>query len=104
MEFGICRENDDIKAFGPGMLSSFGEIEHACSAGAACGHEDACVCDPQIEYRTPDFEEMETRPYDVTKYQPMLYLWDSFEQMFEKTSEFVKTWGTEADPRRELHQ
>jgi hypothetical protein len=34
----------------------------------------------------------------------MLYLWDSFEQMFEKTSDFVKAWGTEADPRRELHQ
>ena len=104
MEFGICRENDDIKAFGPGMLSSFGEIEHACSSGAACGREDACVCDPRIEYRTPDFEEMETRPYDVTKYQPMLYLWGSFEEMFKKTSEFVTTWGTAADPRRELHQ
>ena len=50
------------------------------------------------------FEEMETRPYDVTKYQPVLYVWDSFEEMYEKTKEFVSKWGTDDDPRKDLHQ
>ena len=79
LEFGACRENGKVKAVGPGLLSSFGEMEHACTAGAGCGTNEACVCDPKIEYRTPDFEEMETHPYDVTKYQPILYVWDSFD-------------------------
>jgi phenylalanine-4-hydroxylase len=51
-----------------------------------------------------DFEEMETHPYDVTKYQPILYVWDSFEELYEKTKEFAIQWGTDDDPRKELHQ
>ena len=104
LEFGACREDGKVKAVGPGLLSSFGEMEHACTAGAGCGTNEACVCDPKIEYRTPDFEEMETHPYDVTKYQPILYVWDSFEEMYEKTKEFAIQWGTDDDPRKELHQ
>ena len=104
LEFGACRENGEIKAVGPGLLSSFGEMEHACTAGEGCGENEACVCSPTIEYRTPDFEEMETQPYDVTKYQPILYVWDSFEEMYAKTKEFAMAWGTDDDPRKELHQ
>ena len=104
MEFGVCKEGGDVKAIGPGLLSSYGEMEHACTGGAFCGKEDACVCEPNLEYRKYNFEEMETRPYDVTKYQPVLYLADSFEQMYEDISEFVIKWGTDEDPRKELHQ
>jgi phenylalanine-4-hydroxylase len=104
MEFGACLENGVVKSVGPGLLSSFGEMEHACTGGDGCGNNEACVCDPKIGYLTPNFEEMETRPYDVTKYQPVLYLWDSFEEMYEKTKEFVSKWGTDGDPRKELHQ
>ena len=104
LEFGICREGNDIKAVGPGLLSSYGEMEHACTGGAFCGKEEACVCKPNVEYREYDFEEMETRAYDVTKYQPVLYLADSFEQMYNDISEFVTKWGTDDDSRKELHQ
>ncbi len=104
MEFGVCRENGVVKSVGPGLLSSFGEMEHACTGGEGCGDNEACVCDPKIEYCVPNFGEMETRPYDVTKYQPVLYLWDSFEEMYEKTKEFVLNWGTDEDPRKDLHQ
>lgn len=31
MEFGAIRENDTIKAFGAGILSSFGEMQHMAS-------------------------------------------------------------------------
>jgi hypothetical protein len=89
---------------GPGLLSSFGEMEHACTNGEGCGNDEACVCNSKIEYRTPDFEEMETRFYDVTKYQPTLYVWDSFEEKYEKTKDFIIKWGTDEDPRKELHK
>ena len=91
LEFGTCREEGNVKSVGPGLLSSFGEMEHACASG-------------EVEYRKPNFEEMETLAYDVTKYQPILYVWDSFEEMYEKTKEFVTNWGTDNDPRKDLHQ
>ena len=91
LEFGTCREEGNVKSVGPGLLSSFGEMEHACASG-------------EVEYRKPNFEEMETLAYDVTKYQPILYVWDSFEELYEKTKEFVTNWGTDNDPRKDLHQ
>ena len=47
---------------------------------------------------------METLPYDVTQYQPVLFVWDSFEEMYEKTKKFISNWGTVNDPRMELHK
>ena len=91
LEFGACREGGNVKAVGPGLLSSFGEMEHACASG-------------EVEYRRPNFEEMETLPYDVTQYQPVLFVWDSFEEMYEKTKKFISNWGTVNDPRMELHK
>eukprot|EP00434_Breviolum_minutum_P031682 symbB.v1.2.028017.t1/scaffold2923.1/size67120/3 len=32
VEFGLLREGEDVKAFGAGVLSSFGEMEWACSS------------------------------------------------------------------------
>ncbi|MGH2943556.1 MAG: phenylalanine 4-monooxygenase [Solirubrobacteraceae bacterium] len=57
LEFGVVVEGGELRAYGAGILSSFGEI----------GQFRA------IELRPLDLREMGTVDYDITKYQPVLY-------------------------------
>lgn len=75
IEFGVLRENGKVKAYGAGLLSSFGELEAM--------HE--------AELRPFDLADMEQRDYDVTQYQPILYCAESFDEMVEKLQQYVET-------------
>ncbi|MBF6172517.1 phenylalanine 4-monooxygenase [Nocardia blacklockiae] len=57
MEFGVVREGNEIRCYGAGLLSSYGEIEEFRRA----------------ELRPLHIVEMGTRTYDITHYQPVLY-------------------------------
>jgi phenylalanine-4-hydroxylase len=67
MEFGVVREAGEIRAYGAGILSSFGEIEEF----RGC------------ELRPLDVHAMGTQEYDITHYQPVLYLADSMGELEE---------------------
>lgn len=65
MEFGLCRQEGKLKAFGAGLLSSFGELQYCLSDG------------PELK----DFEPVVTgeQKYPITEYQPIYFVADSFE-------------------------
>lgn len=65
MEFGVLREDGELKAYGAGILSSYGEIEEF----------------RHMEIRSIDLAEMGTIDYDITKYQPVLYCAESMDQL-----------------------
>lgn len=70
VEFGLCRQEGDLKAYGAGLLSSFGELEY-------------CLSDkPELR----DFEPAKTglQEYPITEYQPIYYVANSFDEAKER--------------------
>lgn len=70
MEYGLCRENGELKAYGAGLLSSYGELQYALENKA--------------EVRTFDPAKTALQKYPITEYQPVYYVAESFEDAKEK--------------------
>ncbi len=75
MEFGVIREGGDVKAYGAGILSSYGEMD-------AYRH---------MEFRPLDLHVMATIPYDITTYQPVLFRAESLDQLEDVVGGFFDT-------------
>jgi phenylalanine-4-hydroxylase len=72
LEFGVLREDGELKACGAGILSSYGEIEEF----------------RHMEIRPLDLAEMGTIDYDITRYQPVLYCAESMDHLEEVVGGF----------------
>ncbi|MFE3188543.1 phenylalanine 4-monooxygenase [Nocardia sp. NPDC059240] len=75
MEFGVLREHGEIRCYGAGLLSSFGEIEEFRAA----------------ELRPLDIHAMGTIAYDITHYQPILYCAESVSEIEDVVGGFFET-------------
>lgn len=75
VEFGLCKEDGKHKAYGAGLLSSFGELEHACKEHDPDNNED--VERPEIKPWDPAVAAMQDFP--ITTYQPVYFLADSLQ-------------------------
>jgi phenylalanine-4-hydroxylase len=73
MEFGLIQEDGVPRAYGAGLLSSFGELERFAAAA---------------EIRPFDPAEAAARPYDPTTYQAVLYQISDFGALKQK----VQAW------------
>ncbi|KAJ6219884.1 hypothetical protein RDWZM_005696 [Blomia tropicalis] len=70
VEFGLCKQNGQKKAFGAGLLSSYGELQYCLS--------DKPTVHPFDPYRTSE------QSYPVTEYQPIYFLAESFDDAQKK--------------------
>lgn len=75
IEFGVLHEDGELRAYGAGILSSYGEIEEFRS----------------MQIRPLDFTAMATIDYDITHYQPVLFAAESFGQMVDTVGDFFAT-------------
>lgn len=66
LEFGAVKEDGELKVYGAGLLSSFGEVERF---------------QKEAELRPFDVEDMVETPYDPTDYQNTIFVADSFADM-----------------------
>jgi phenylalanine-4-hydroxylase len=84
LEFGVVWEDGEVRAYGAGLLSSYGEIEEFRRA----------------EIRPWDLGQMGTLAYDITRYQPVLFAAESFDRMVDDLSAFFSGYDDEDHARR----
>lgn len=83
LEFGVAWEEGELKAYGAGLLSSYGEIQTFRDA----------------EVRPLDLAAMASTSYDITRYQPLLFAARSFGHAQEALAGFLAGWDDEAHAR-----
>lgn len=80
VEFGLCREDGKLKAYGAGLLSSFGELEYACG-------DDQ---DEKPEIKPWDPEVAASQIFPITTYQPVYFLADSLQDAKKRMRRFCE--------------
>jgi len=77
VEFGLCRQDGQVRAYGAGLLSSFGELEY-------------CLSDkPELRPFDP-FQACEQK-YPITEFQPVYFVAESFKDAQQKVREYAST-------------
>ncbi|MFI6870022.1 phenylalanine 4-monooxygenase [Nocardia sp. NPDC050406] len=83
MEFGVVREHGEVRCYGAGLLSSYGEIEEF----------------RQAELRPLNIAEMGSIDYDITHYQPILYCAESIAEIEDVVGGFFAGMDDESPLR-----
>lgn len=83
IEFGVVREDGELRAYGAGILSSYGEIEEFRA----------------MDVRPLDFHEMGTIDYDITHYQHVLFAARSMTHLVDAVGTFFATFDDDTPAR-----
>jgi len=69
IEFGLMCDGQGLKAYGSGLLSSYGEIEHAIESRA-------------VQRYPLQLEWVINQSFEIDHYQPLLFVVESFEHLY----------------------
>ncbi|OQV18194.1 Tryptophan 5-hydroxylase 1 [Hypsibius exemplaris] len=77
VEFGLCRQDGELRAYGAGLLSSFGELQHVLSPNAKkLPFDPVSTCNQECL---------------ITTYQDVYFYNESFEEAKEQMREFARS-------------
>jgi phenylalanine-4-hydroxylase len=79
VEFGLLREEGELKAYGAGLLSSFGELGHAF--GTEPPRPTLSPWDPAVAAQ---------QPYPITDYQPAYFVADSMHDARQRMRDYCR--------------
>jgi phenylalanine-4-hydroxylase len=77
IEFGLMSSPSGLKVYGSGLLSSFGEMEHA-------------VLSPNVQRYPIQLEWVVNQSFEIDHYQPLLFVIDSFDHLFKLVGELER--------------
>jgi phenylalanine-4-hydroxylase len=77
VEFGLMRSKHGLRVYGSGLLSSFGEIEHAIDS-------------PDVQRYPIQLEWAINQSFEIDHYQPLLFIVDSFDHLFSLVDQLEK--------------
>ncbi|MDQ2777044.1 MAG: hypothetical protein M3Y57_19300 [Acidobacteriota bacterium] len=70
VELGLRRSEDGLRVYGSGLLSSFGESEHAVES-------------PEVKRFPLQLKWVINQGFEMNHYQPLLFVVDSFDQLYQ---------------------
>lgn len=79
VEFGLISENNELRLYGSGHMSSFGEADHVFLGG------------PEI--REFNLDEVISTPFRIDIYQPVLWIIDGFDQLRDAVDQLADRWA-----------
>jgi phenylalanine-4-hydroxylase len=77
VEFGLIREDNRVKLYGSGLISSEGEGHHSLKS-------------PEVDRRPFNLEKVCNTSFEIDKYQPILYVLESFEQLRDAMNSYAE--------------
>jgi len=78
--------NQDLRVYGSGLLSSYGEIEHAIES-------------PEVQRFPIQLEWAINQGFEIDHYQPLLFIVDSFDHLFSLVDR-LEQWMKRSEERR----
>jgi phenylalanine-4-hydroxylase len=77
IEFGLMRGKGDLRVYGSGLLSSYGEIAHSIDS-------------PGVQRYPIQLEWVINQYFEIDHYQPLLFVVDSFDHLFDLVGELER--------------
>ncbi len=77
VEFGLMRGSNSLKAYGSGLLSSYGELQHSIES-------------PDVQRQPIQLEWAINQSFEIHHYQPLLFVVDSFDHLFDLVDRLEK--------------
>lgn len=83
VEFGLIREQGDVKLYGSGLISSHGDAANALG--------------PTCDRRPFSLDAVLAQPFQIDRFQDVLFVVDSFDQLFEGVTLARRRLGMDQD-------
>ncbi len=79
VEFGLIREKGEVKVYGSGLVSSHGDAANALG--------------PKCDRRPFELEDVIAQPFEIDRFQDVLFVVERFDQLFEAVREMERRVG-----------
>ncbi|QQS08121.1 MAG: phenylalanine 4-monooxygenase [Phycisphaerales bacterium] len=92
VEFGLIKENGQIKVYGSGLVSSHGEAAYSLTGDWEQRGGEAPDCTPRDVpvYRPFDLDKVCNTDFEIDHYQPIYYVLESFEQLRDAMNDYAE--------------